>query len=47
MTTTSPDLPRPNRRGFFPVAYDVAHKHREAAKTSSRRRTEPSMRIPI
>jgi hypothetical protein len=45
MTSTSPDLPRPNRRGFSCVAYDVAHDHREAAKTSSRRRTARSTPI--
>ena len=42
MTTTSPDLPRPKPAGLSPVAYDGAHNHREVAKTSSRRRTEPS-----
>ena len=33
MTPTFPDLPRPNRRDFSRVAHDVAHNHREAAKT--------------
>src|SRR5713101_3355289 len=45
MTSTSPDLPRPNRRGFSRDAYDVAYNHHEAAKTSSRRRTAPSTPI--
>jgi hypothetical protein len=45
MTLTSPDLPRPNRRGFSRVSCDVAHNHRDAAKTSSRRRTAPSTPI--
>ncbi len=33
------DLPRPNRRGFPRDSYDVAHNHRDAARTSPQRET--------
>src|SRR6266404_2207645 len=39
MTHTFPDLPRPNRRGFSRDAYDVAHNHCDAARTSPRHET--------
>jgi hypothetical protein len=39
MTSTSPDLPRPNRRGLSCDSYDVAHNHRDVARTSSQRET--------
>ena len=39
MTSTSPDLPRPDRRGFSRHSFDVAHTHRDAARTSPQRKT--------
>ncbi len=39
MTSTSPDLPRPNRRGFSCDTYDVAYNHRDVARTSPQRET--------
>ena len=39
MTSTSPDLPRPNRRGFSCDTYDVAYNHRDIARTSPQRET--------
>ena len=44
MTSTSLTCPALTG-GAFPRCYDVAHNHREAAKTSSRRRTAPSTPI--
>ncbi len=39
MTSTSPDLPRPNRRGFSCDTYDVAYNRRDIARTSPQRET--------
>jgi hypothetical protein len=45
MTPTSPDLPRPDRRGFSRDSYDVGHNHRDAAKTSSQRRQRRALQL--
>jgi hypothetical protein len=45
MTSTSLDLPRPDRRGFSHDSYDVAHNHRDAARTSPQRRTALALEI--
>jgi hypothetical protein len=44
MTSTSLDLPRSNQRGFSRDSYDVAHNHRDAARTSPQRETAPGAR---
>jgi hypothetical protein len=45
MTSTSPDLPRPNRRGFSRDSHNVVRNHRDAARMSPQRRTAPSAKI--